>query len=109
MLEGLCRELYPTPWDWLPIHLVASGTCVAGYVLARVQHTQLGKTWVTTTETTTTTETSTNTDPTIDPTIIRTVCTQSMCTYRRRLANPRFEHIAPQHIDGAWVHRNQEE
>ena len=33
----------------------------------------------------------------------RTVATQSMCTYRRKLATPRFEWIAPRGEDGAWV------
>ena len=115
MLEGFCREWYPASWDWLPILIVALVTSVAGYVLAWVQHTQLGKTWVTTTtETTTTTASSTNnftnTEESTDPTIsVRTVCTQSMCTYRRKLATPRFEYIAPQFADGAWVHNNLKE
>ena len=33
----------------------------------------------------------------------RTVSTQGMCTYRRKLANPRFEWIAPRGEDGVWV------
>ncbi len=33
----------------------------------------------------------------------RTVATQSMCTYRRKLATPRFEWIVPRGEDGAWI------
>ena len=32
----------------------------------------------------------------------RTMATQSMCTYRRHLATPRFDYIAPRKEDGAW-------
>ena len=31
----------------------------------------------------------------------RTMATQSMCTYRRHLATPRFDYIAPRKEDGA--------
>ena len=37
---------------------------------------------------------------------VRTVATQSMCTYRRKLATPRFEWISPRHEDGVWVHHD---
>ena len=33
----------------------------------------------------------------------RTVATQSMCTYRRKLSVPRFDFISPRQEDGCWV------
>ena len=36
----------------------------------------------------------------------RTVATQSMCTYRRKLTTPRFEWISPRNEDGVWAHQD---
>ena len=41
-----------------------------------------------------------------EPVYIREVSTQSMCTYKWKVLNPRFEYIVPHGRDGVWI--NQE-